>query len=71
MESDRLHMVRGSDVKSYYLVLLNCQHCTVTAQNCNTPVFINDILTNGTQSWGLKSEKKKVFRFARMREVAV
>ena len=33
----------------------------VTPRSCYAPVFVDDILTNGTQPWGSKSEKMRCF----------
>lgn len=44
-------------------VLLNFQHPTVRPQNCYAPIIVDDIFTNGTQSWASKSRWR--LRFTR------
>ena len=65
MEYDCQNRTRTTGVKDYCWVLLNCQHLTIAARNCYVPVSVDDILTNGTQSWGSKSERTRCVRFIR------
>ena len=63
LECDCEYMSRATSVKDYRLVLLNGQRHSITAWSCYTPVFVDDILTNGTQFVGFEEWKKDVFRF--------
>ena len=68
VEHDCVYPSRATVVKYYRLVLLKSQHYSMTPRSCYTPVFVDDILTNGTQSLMVEMARRKVFRFTRARK---
>ena len=71
VECDREHLFIATGVKDHRLVLLNHQHRSISSSSCYTPVFVDDILTNGTQSSASKSGRKRCFGLLVVRKFAL
>ena len=61
VECDCVYKAGATGIKYYYLALLNGQHCSITPRSHYAPVFIDDILTNCTQSWSWECERTRDF----------